>query len=113
MPVTSSPTTTTIGPITAQTELPDMKLPPMTPNPCNAQMTPAIVTTTPAAVSTPLRTVHLQDADQARRAVASAAASSTTPHDRERSARSSGSSSLPASRLVTFPDCSVMLPDTA
>jgi hypothetical protein len=41
----------------AQTESPDMKLPPMTPNPWSAQITPAMVRTTPTAVSTPLRTM--------------------------------------------------------
>jgi len=57
MPAITKPTTATTGPITAQTESPDMKLPPITPNPCNAQITPATVKTAPTAVSIPFRTM--------------------------------------------------------
>jgi hypothetical protein len=57
MPAITRPTTATTGPITAQTESPDIKLPPITPNPCKAQMRPAMVKTTPTAVSIPFRTM--------------------------------------------------------
>src|SRR5262249_33570572 len=51
------PASATTGPIIAHTEFPDMKLPPITPNPCSAQITPAMVSSAPTAVSSQFFTV--------------------------------------------------------
>jgi hypothetical protein len=45
------------GPIIAQAELPDMKLPPMTLKPCSAQSAPAMISTTPPRPRSQFRTV--------------------------------------------------------
>src|SRR6185437_2890997 len=56
---------------------------------------------------------HPPHTGQASRAVARAAASRTTPHDRERSARSSGSRKRAASSAMVSPVVSVTMPVTA
>lgn len=50
-PAMATPTRAMIGPRMAHTDVPDMKLPPMTPTPCKAKMTPAIVTIAPTPIS--------------------------------------------------------------